>query len=76
MTGIEVLGQLRADPRTANVPVYIVSADATAGQVLRMRSAGAVGYLTKPLDVRRVLGLLDAVLEGRVPATEVPVEGE
>jgi PAS domain S-box-containing protein len=70
MAGIEVLGQLRADPTTAGVPVYIVSADATAGQVSRMRSAGAAGYLTKPLDVRRVLGLLDSVLEGRVAATE------
>ncbi|HET9188569.1 MAG TPA: ATP-binding protein [Acidothermaceae bacterium] len=70
MSGMEVLGQLRADPATANVPVYIVSADATAGQVLRMRSAGAVGYLTKPLDVRRVLGLLDAILEGSVHVSE------
>jgi PAS domain S-box-containing protein len=70
MTGIEVLGQLRADPVTAGVPVYIVSADATAGQVARMRAAGAAGYLTKPLDVRRVLALLDSVLEGAVAATE------
>jgi len=70
MTGIEVLGQLRADPVTSGVPVYVVSADATAGQVVRMRAAGAAGYLTKPLDVRRVLALLDSVLEGRVPATE------
>lgn len=70
MAGIEVLGQLRADPTTAGVPVYIVSADATAGQVSRMRSAGAAGYLTKPLDVRRVLTLLDLVLDGTVAATE------
>ena len=70
MTGIEVLGQLRADPVTSRVPVYVVSADATAGQVVRMRAAGAAGYLTKPLDVRRVLALLDSVLEGGVPATE------
>jgi hypothetical protein len=70
MTGIEVLGQLRADPSTSDVPVYIVSADATAGQVVRMRSAGAAGYLTKPLDVHRVLELLDAVLDGRIPAAE------
>ena len=70
LSGMEVLGQLRADPATASVPVYIVSADATAGQVLRMRSAGAVGYLTKPLDVRRVLGLLDAILEGSVHVSE------
>lgn len=70
MSGMEVLGQLRSDPATSDVPVYIVSADATAGQVLRMRAAGAVGYLTKPLDIRRVLGLLDAILENSVHASE------
>ncbi|MGH8888825.1 MAG: ATP-binding protein [Acidothermaceae bacterium] len=70
MAGIEVLGQLLSDPATADVPVYVVSADATAGQVVRMRAAGAAGYLTKPLDVRRVLALLDSVLEGRIAATE------
>jgi PAS domain S-box-containing protein len=70
MTGIEVLGQIRSDPVTAHVPVYVVSADATAGQVARMRAAGAAGYLTKPIDVQRVLTLLDSVLEGRVPAIE------
>jgi DNA-binding response OmpR family regulator len=70
MSGMEVLGQLRADPATSQVPVYIVSADATAGQVLRMRSAGAIGYLTKPLDIRRVLELLDAILEDSVHVSE------
>ncbi|HEX7106123.1 MAG TPA: ATP-binding protein [Acidothermaceae bacterium] len=70
MSGMEVLGQLRADPATSGVPVHIVSADATAGQVLRMRSAGAVGYLTKPLDIRRVLGLLDSILEDSVQVSE------
>jgi PAS domain S-box-containing protein len=70
MSGMEVLGQLRADPATSQVPVYIVSADATAGQVLRMRSAGAIGYLTKPLDIRRVLELLDAILEDSVHLSE------
>jgi DNA-binding response OmpR family regulator len=70
MSGAEVLRRLRAEATTSDVPVYIVSADATAGQVGLMRSAGAVGYLTKPLDVRRVLELLDAVLEDGVRARE------
>lgn len=70
MAGIEVLGKLRSDPTTAQVPVYIVSADATSGQVSRMRAAGAAGYLTKPIDVRRVLALLDSVFDGRIPAAK------
>jgi PAS domain S-box-containing protein len=70
MSGVDVLDQLRADPATSGIPVYVVSADATASQVVRMTSAGAAGYLTKPLDVRRVLALLDELLNRRVPANE------
>jgi PAS domain S-box-containing protein len=70
MSGVDVLDQLRADPATSDIPVYVVSADATASQVVRMTSAGAAGYLTKPLDVRRVLALLDELLDRRVPANE------
>jgi CheY-like chemotaxis protein len=58
--GDEVLRQLRADRRTAQIPVVVVSADATAGQIERLRAAGANEYLTKPIDVRRFLAVIDA----------------
>jgi CheY-like chemotaxis protein len=63
MSGADVLLQLRADPATRDVPIFIVSADATAGQVDRLADAGATGYLTKPLQVRQILTLLDGSLE-------------
>ena len=59
MSGDVVLDRLRADPRTANIEVVIVSADATESQIRRFRQAGASDYLTKPLDLRRLLALLD-----------------
>lgn len=70
MSGVEVLRQLRAEEATAEIPVYVVSADATAAQMARMRAAGAAGYLTKPIDVWQMLALLDSVFEGSVAATE------
>ncbi|MHB8341411.1 MAG: PAS domain S-box protein [Mycobacteriales bacterium] len=60
MAGEEVLRRLRADPGTAGIPVVVISADATAGQLDRLRAAGATDYLTKPFDVTRVLALVDA----------------
>jgi CheY-like chemotaxis protein len=57
--GEEVLRRLRADPRTADVPVVMVSADVTPWQRERLLAAGARDYLTKPLDVRRFLEVLD-----------------
>jgi CheY-like chemotaxis protein len=39
--------------------VIIISADATNGQVQRLQTAGASAYLTKPINVRELLRLLD-----------------
>ncbi|MPY95668.1 MAG: response regulator [Acidimicrobiia bacterium] len=62
--GAEVLAALRSDPRTADVPVVVVSADATPGQLDRLLRAGASDYLTKPFDVHRFLDLVDDLLDG------------
>jgi CheY-like chemotaxis protein len=62
INGNEVLEQLRSDPTTAHVPVIMLSADATARQSKRLLDAGADAYLTKPLDVRTLLTLLDETL--------------
>jgi signal transduction histidine kinase/ActR/RegA family two-component response regulator len=57
--GDEVLRLLREDPRTQDIPVVILSADASRGQVQRLLDIGARAYLTKPLDVRRFLAVVD-----------------
>ena len=59
MHGDEVLRQLRADRRTKDIPVAIVSADATPGQIERLLAAGAQSYLTKPLDIKNLLAFVD-----------------
>jgi len=43
--------------------VVMISADATPGQIERLRAAGAVDYLTKPLDVKRFLKVLEENLQ-------------
>ena len=59
--GGEVLRTLKSDPRTARIPVVMLSADATSGQIERNKAAGADDYLTKPLDVAGFLHLIDRV---------------
>jgi signal transduction histidine kinase/CheY-like chemotaxis protein len=59
LPGVEVLQILRSDPETADIPVAIVSADAMPRQVQRLLSSGAVAYLTKPIDIHRLLDLVD-----------------
>jgi CheY-like chemotaxis protein/HPt (histidine-containing phosphotransfer) domain-containing protein len=59
MSGEEVLRRIRGDSRTADIRVVITSADATPGQIERMRQAGADDYLTKPFGVERLLTVVD-----------------
>ncbi len=62
--GSEVLRLVKDDPATSKIPVVVISADATTGQIERLIAAGARDYLTKPLDVRKLLSLLDEALKG------------
>ena len=61
LTGDEVLRQLRDDPATRGIPVAILSADATPGQIRRLLAEGAHSYLTKPLDVAELRQLVETV---------------
>ncbi len=64
MPGHEVLRRLRGDRRTAAVPIVVVSADATPGQVKALLGDGANAYLTKPIDVLELLDVVDRHVEG------------
>jgi signal transduction histidine kinase/CheY-like chemotaxis protein/CHASE3 domain sensor protein len=59
LAGDVVLQQLRAHPSTRDTPIIVVSADATPGQIRRLKEIGATEYLTKPLDVAKFLRILD-----------------
>jgi CheY-like chemotaxis protein len=59
ISGETVLTLLRSDPGTSDIPVVILSADATRRQIDHLLSIGAAAYLTKPLDVTRLLTIID-----------------
>ncbi len=65
VSGDKVLRQLQADAATREIPVIMVSADATNGQAQRLLDLGARDYLTKPLDIRTFLRAIDEVLTAR-----------
>ena len=62
LPGWEVLAALQADPVTRDIPVVAISADATSRQVQRLTKAGAAAYLTKPIDVPKLMRTLDEQL--------------
>ena len=61
--GLELLRQLQRDPACADIPVVVVSADATPARIEEALAAGARHYQTKPLNLGAFLGMLDDLLE-------------
>jgi CheY-like chemotaxis protein len=51
MRGDELLDRLRTDPRTAGIPVIVISADVMPEHISAMKKAGAAAFLAKPIDV-------------------------
>jgi CheY-like chemotaxis protein len=71
MHGSEVLRRLQENPITAEVPVVVLSADATPSQIERLLTAGARNYLTKPFDIDPFLSVVDEMVSGPQPAARL-----
>jgi len=59
---------LKADPATAGIPVIALTAHATAQDREKTLEAGCDDFDTKPVDLARLLGKMEALLGGRAPA--------
>ena len=58
--GVTALGQLRADSRTAAIPVIALTSSAMRADDERFQQAGFDGYLAKPIDFRQLVQEVDA----------------
>jgi two-component system cell cycle response regulator DivK len=61
MDGVELIERLRSDPETADLPVVAITADATEQAERKARQAGAVDFITKPIDLPALLDRLRAL---------------
>jgi two-component system chemotaxis response regulator CheY len=62
MTGQMFLESVRADPRLANIPFILVTAEPQRATILAARDAGANGCLVKPFTGEMLRHKIDAVL--------------
>jgi two-component system cell cycle response regulator DivK len=62
--GVEALGQLRADTRTASIPVLALTAQAMEGDRERFLTAGFDGYISKPVNVVGLIGTVKQHCDG------------
>lgn len=54
MDGLTLTRHLKADPRVAAIPVVAMTAFAMKGDDKKALAAGCSGYITKPIDTRRL----------------------
>ena len=68
MSGTEVLKRLKTDQPTRDIPVVVLTANASKGRAEHITQLGAAAYLTKPLDVPRFIDAIAHILD----ATSMP----
>ncbi|OOZ35824.1 hypothetical protein BOW51_10095 [Solemya velesiana gill symbiont] len=64
-TGYDALAKLQANEKTADIPVVAVSANVTEHDILQGREAGFIEYLEKPVDIKRLMKLIDLYMDDR-----------
>lgn len=62
--GYSVLTRLRAIPELAQTRIIAVTANTTAADIARCRSAGFDGFVGKPIDIRRFPEQVRRILAG------------
>lgn len=71
LDGVEVLRRLRADPKSANLPVIMVTARTASDDVVQALQVGADDYITKPVDFAVALARVNTQLTRRRAELEV-----
>jgi two-component system, chemotaxis family, chemotaxis protein CheY len=62
MPGLELLKQVRADPKLAKMPVLMLTAEAKREQIVEAAQAGVSGYVIKPFTAITLKEKIDKIL--------------
>jgi len=72
INGWEATRRLKADPKTAGIPVIALSAHAMAGDRERALAAGCNDFDTKPIDFDRLLNKMKRLRPGTQHSLNFP----
>ena len=59
INGLEFLGQVKANPAFAKIPVIIVSTEGKDDDIVRGLSAGAAAYIKKPFQREQLVQVIE-----------------
>lgn len=63
MDGYEAIMEMKKDPHLQDIPVIAITAQAMTGDREKCIAAGADGYVSKPVDINELNGLLENLLK-------------
>ena len=68
LDGWEATRRVKANDGTRGIPIIALTAHAMAGDEEKAREAGCDDYDTKPIDLPRLLGKIEALLARKAPS--------
>jgi CheY-like chemotaxis protein len=63
--GWEATRQVKANPQTKGIPLIALTAHAMAEDEAKARAAGCDDFDTKPVDIQRLVGKINALVNGK-----------
>jgi two-component system cell cycle response regulator DivK len=69
MHGWDATRKLKADPETSGIPIIAITAHAMSGDREKALESGCDDFDTKPYDLPRLLGKMEALLQGKEGAS-------
>jgi CheY-like chemotaxis protein len=63
--GWEATRQVKANPQTKGIPLIALTAHAMAEDEAKARAAGCDDFDTKPVDIQRLVGKINALVDGK-----------
>ena len=58
LSGLDATRRLRSDPKTAGIPIIVITSFALSGDDQKAKDAGASAYLAKPYSPRELLEMI------------------
>lgn len=58
MNGLEMLGEIKNNPKAASLPVLILTTEAHSSMVARAKQAGVKAWLIKPVKMEQFVGIV------------------
>ena len=65
MNGLEMVERLKKNPKTASIPICMLTTETGSEELLRAKSLGVNAFLVKPIKKEQILAVVNGLLAAR-----------